>query len=125
MKAVLDFSLDAWIRNLEVEGKNKQEILDNLKKMSIYDIVSDGEVKSFELHNVDLKLTEVTYSVKAYNITYDEDDAKGKDLPNSIDDLKISVDPNGDIDLEVEDAIYDKVNVFPTDFDYELTLVEE
>lgn len=76
MKVRFDLNLQAWIRNVEVEGDNYEDCLDKLYNMSAYQLVKEGCAKDVELDSIDGEVLETDYLVKTYNIDYalDEED---------------------------------------------------
>lgn len=48
-----DFSLDAWIQNVEVEADDIEEAKEKLNKMSLEDLIEEGYVKDFNIKDLD------------------------------------------------------------------------
>lgn len=48
-----DFSLDAWIQNVEIEADDIEEAKEKLNKMSLEDLVEEGYVKDFNIKDLD------------------------------------------------------------------------
>jgi hypothetical protein len=44
-----DFSLDAWIQNVEIEADDIEEAKEKLNKMSLEELVEEGYVKDFNI----------------------------------------------------------------------------
>jgi len=80
-KFKLDFSLDAWIRNLEVEAESEEEAINELYKMSIETIMSEGYVKDFETKNIDVEVISKSYKVE---VTVEEWDGADVDTEDSV-----------------------------------------
>lgn len=48
-----NFSLDAWVKSLEIEADSLEEAKEKLNEMSISDIVDEGLVKDFNIKDLD------------------------------------------------------------------------
>ena len=81
-KFSFDFSLDAWIQNVEVEAKTLEEAKDILRQMSIDEMLETGYVKSSDIEDLDYEIEEDDYS------EYDdvEYDRKGVEREFDLDD---------------------------------------
>lgn len=49
-----NFSLDAWVKSLEIEADSLEEAKEKLNGMSISDIVDEGLVKDFNIKELDV-----------------------------------------------------------------------
>lgn len=78
-KFKLDFSLDAWIRNLEIEADSEEEAINELYKMSIETIMSEGYVDEFETKNIDVTTISKSYKVEVTIEEWDGDDVDTED----------------------------------------------
>ena len=77
MKFKLDFSLDAWIRDYEVEGDTEEEAIENARK-EIMDnfnsnINTEGYMKDCEIKDVDSEVLEREITLKINRIVLDPD----------------------------------------------------
>lgn len=133
MKFSLDFSVNAWIQDVEIEAKDEKEALDKLSQMSLKDILDEGFVKDFDISAKDFEATviEKTVTVECYDITYDPYDVEEKDLnlaylPTKML-IEFDVDADDDLDdlvmAELDGKIYDEYSIFPEDAKY--TIVDE
>ena len=48
-----DFSLFAWIQNVEIEADDIEEAKEKLNKMSLEELVEEGYVKDFNIKDLD------------------------------------------------------------------------
>ena len=67
-----DFSVDAWIRALDIEAESLDEAKDKLSSMTLEDIVDKGHVKSFDITNVDIEYEDIEEEEDLYEVFYDE-----------------------------------------------------
>ncbi len=49
-----NFSLDAWVKSLEIEADSLEEAKEKLNEMSISDIVDEGFIKDFNIKDLDV-----------------------------------------------------------------------
>lgn len=131
MKFTVDFSLDAWVRGVEIEATSKEDALEKLSRMSFTDILETGSIKDFNTSNEDIEVLEKTLEVHVFNIGYDFDDIMDYNIdPYSLPkELNIEVENvNGDSDeaeeimFALDDILFDKYGIFSDTFDYEITL---
>lgn len=71
MKMKFDFMLNAWLREVEVEGSSEEECLDNLRRMTAEELLEIAFVKDSDISEVDGEIVEQDYVVEASNIKYD------------------------------------------------------
>ena len=95
MKFKLDFSLDAWIRDYEVEGDTEEEAIENARK-EIMDnfnsnINTEGYMKDCEIKDVDSEVLEREITLKINRIVLD---------PESYEDPTIEIPDLNNIDFE-------------------------
>jgi len=50
-----DFSVDAWIRNVEIDADSYDEALEEFRLMSLEKLIDNGQVKDFSVSNVDVE----------------------------------------------------------------------
>ena len=62
-----NFSLDAWVKSLEIEADSLEEAKEKLNEMSIDDIVDEGFIHSFNIKDLDVTVDD------------DDDDSLGYD----------------------------------------------
>lgn len=89
MKFKADLLLKTWLSNVEVEGKDEEEVIAKLKDMSIDDMLDSGYEKDIEVSDIDLEVVELTVVAEVTDIEYDLDNT---DLPkgfNPAEDLPI------------------------------------
>jgi len=130
MKFKFDFSVDAWIQDVEIDAANQKEAEEKLGQMSLADLIEEGFIKDFSIlkEGFDVEVTERTVVARCYNIMYDPEDVSETGL--SIEDLPTEVTVEADVDEETleEDAIsdeldsrvYDNYRIFPNRFEYEI-----
>ena len=56
-KYELDFDLDLWIRNLQIEADSPEEAKEKLCKMSFSDMIDEGYVKDYKISDIDMYLS--------------------------------------------------------------------
>ena len=49
---LFDISVDAWIRNIEIEADSYEEALQELRLMSLEELIDKGFVKDFDISNI-------------------------------------------------------------------------
>ena len=57
-KYVFDFSVDAWLQNVEIEADNLDQAKEELFKKSLADLVEEGYVKDFSISEIDYEVEE-------------------------------------------------------------------
>ena len=128
-KYKLNFLLQAWITNLEIEAANKEEALNTLYKMDIDEIIKNGYVKEIETSDEDLELNaagfEILVEVEEWGSDYldmddDEAVARFEKLPRQ---FTITIDEVYETD-SLESAIEDEIeyNYFyiPENYTYKI-----
>lgn len=128
-KYKLNFLLQAWITNLEIEAANKEEALNTLYKMDIDEIIKNGYVKEIETSDEDLELIaagyEILVEVEEWGSDYldmddDEAVARFEKLPRQ---FTITIDEVYETD-SLESAIEDEIeyNYFyiPENYTYKI-----
>lgn len=48
-----DLNLQAWVKGITITAENQEQALEELKKMSIEDLIEEGYVRDFELSDID------------------------------------------------------------------------
>lgn len=71
MKIKFDFMLNLWLQEVEVEGDSEEECLDNLRKMTVEEILEHAFIKDSDLKDVDGEIIERDYKIQVENIEYD------------------------------------------------------
>jgi hypothetical protein len=72
----LNFSIEAWIKQLQIEANSEQEAINKLMEMSLADIVTDRtyvEASELKITNIDTTVEEYTLVVKVTDVEYDLD----------------------------------------------------
>ena len=72
----LNFSIEAWIKQLQIEANSEQEAINKLMEMSLADIVTDRtciEGSEVKITNIDTAVEEYTLVVKVTDVEYDLD----------------------------------------------------
>lgn len=132
MKVKFNFNLNAWICDVETEGKSYEEALENLYKMSFEELVEAGYCRESSISDIDGVIVEKTVRVKAYDIDYnieEEDYDSPEDyvkIINSLPDelvLEILLEPSDDLEEMVADEITYKTGWLVNQFNY--TVLEE
>lgn len=100
MKFKLDFSLDAWIRDYEVEGDTEEEAIENARKEIMDNFNSninrEGYMKDCEIKDVDSEVLEQEIKLKIKSIVLD---------PESYEDPTIEIPDLNNIDFETTATI--------------------
>lgn len=68
----LNFNLEAWIKNLEMEANSEEEAVQKLMSLSLAEIV-EGNTSDFQISKVDSSILEYDLEVQAFDIEYDFD----------------------------------------------------
>lgn len=123
MKFVVDLNANAWLKAIEIEAKNEDEVKEMLKRMSLEEMLETGYERDLELSDIDINLESYNIHVKVDNITYDinEEDLRDNNveseeelnLPKTME-LKL-YDLESEEDDDIEDAIKSEIE-FMTDF---------
>jgi hypothetical protein len=128
-KYKLNFLLQAWITNLEIEASNEEEALNTLYKMDMDEIINKGYVKEIETSDEDLELVaagyEILVEVEEWGSDYlDMDDeeavAKFEKLPRQ---FTINLDEVYETDLletAIEDEIESNYFYIPENYTYKI-----
>lgn len=58
---IFDFSLCAWVQNVEIEADNYEDALDILKGMSLCEIAREGYEKDLQLEDIDCEEEDRSY----------------------------------------------------------------
>lgn len=130
MKFKFDFSVDAWIQDVEIDAANQVEAEEKLGQMTLAELIEEGYVKDFSIlkDGFDVEVTERTVVAHCINIMYDLEEVS--DLNLHIEDLPTEVTVEADVDEDTleEDAVsdaldssvYDNYRIFPVKFEYEV-----
>ena len=138
MKVKFDFSVDAWLQNVEVEADSLEKAKEKLFSMSLQDLLDEGYVKDFNIKDLDYEIVEVTYLVHVNYIDYsvypedleedpdtlsdEEIETKISEIKNSLPkelDLEITCDPDN-LEDYIVDAISDETGWLVNDYSYEI-----
>lgn len=130
MKFKFDFSVDAWIQNVEIDAATEEEAKAKLINMDLADLVDEGYVKDFSVDDVDTEIIERDIVAKCYDISYDPEDVNeftvfsAGDLPNEVTLTVEYVGKDDDVEdvlgSELDSLIYDKYGIFPTGFKFDV-----
>lgn len=107
-KFVFDFSLDVWLRNVEVDANSLEEAKEKLHSMSIEDMLDVGYAKDIYINDLDVESGVI--EVRAFDIEYDIDDEDEVDPIYLDDECFVDVDYkdfSDDPDAAVADAVSD------------------
>lgn len=130
MKFKADLSLNIWVSDVEVEGKDTADAENNLYKMTVEELLEKGYVKDSAIGDIDLTVAEQDIKVEVNNIKYDLSDVEevgynpAEELPTEYS-LTISVKYEID-DYELADLILEELEDeigadYPIDsFDYKI-----
>lgn len=66
----LNFNLEAWIKNFEIEANSEEEATQKLMSLSLAEIV-EGNTSDFQISKVDSSILEYDLEVQASEIEYD------------------------------------------------------
>lgn len=124
MRIRYDFSVDAWIKGVEVDGVDSGDCQDQLYNMTLSELIDEGYVKDFTIKDISETIVEETLTVDVYDIEYDISDediddslysmdsiVTKEDLINSLPKkltLEIDVEEGDDLDDKISDEISDK-----------------
>ena len=65
----LDFCLEAWVNNLEIEAENEKEAIEKLKNMALSEIAVNGSERQTDIKdNIDCEVVEAEYEIEVYNL---------------------------------------------------------
>lgn len=115
MKFKLDFSLDAWIRDYEVEGDTEEEAIENARKEIMDNFNSninrEGYMKDCELKDVDSEVLEQEIKLKIKSIildpeSYEDPTIEIPDLNNIDFETTVTIKPDEYIDEVANDVAY-------------------
>lgn len=129
MKFKFDFSVDAWIQNVEIDAATEEEAKAKLINMDLADLVNEGYVKDFTVDNVDTEIIERDIVAKCYDISYDPEDVAelsigADDLPDEVTITVEYVGKDDDVEdvlgSELDSLIYDEYGIFPTGFKFDV-----
>lgn len=129
MKFKFDFSVDAWIQNVEIDAATEEEAKAKLINMDLADIINDGYVKDFTVNDVDTEIIERDIVAKCYDISYDPEDVAelGVSADELLNEVTLTVDYVGKDDdvedllsSELDSLIYDEYGIFPTGFKFDV-----
>ena len=126
MRVRFDFSLDAWIRNLEIEADSLEDAKDKLARMSVEDIVEYGCVDEHDITNLDSDILEETVHVKVSDVVYDYDEDEDdidliESLPTEFEfDIDVDYEHNEDLEDLIADAITDETDCLVYNFRYKV-----
>jgi len=106
-----DFAVDAWLNEVEIDAEDLDTAIEELHKMSLAELVQEGNVKAFTLKTIDHEVTrrcvEVSVNGIEYDIDPDEvDDITEGEMPTNVDELEVCYWPLGG--TTYEDAINDE-----------------
>ena len=125
-KFKLNFNLEAWIAELEIEAETEEEAIEQLTNMDLLDIVQQGYDKEVDIRDIESELIEAEYTIQVDNITYDEDEYnKGtaeypfRVLPKSLT-IEICWNENKSIEEEIESEIYYELGCYPLNYTYKI-----
>jgi len=130
MKFKFDFSVDAWIQNVEIDAATEEEAKAKLINMDLADLVDEGYVKDFTVDDVDTEIIERDIVAKCYDISYDPEDVNefivfsAGDPPSEVTLTVEYVGKDDDVEdllsSELDSLIYDKYGIFPTGFKFDI-----
>jgi hypothetical protein len=115
-----NFSLETWVKNVEVEADSMEEAIEKLKQLSFLEL-AEGSVSDFTLENIEGTIVRQDLKVQATDIEYDFDpeiidisviEYLKKFLPTE---LVVTLEGITDSDLDdledlVKDAVFDETN---------------
>ena len=84
-KFTFDLSVDAWIKNIDIEAESYDDALEELHLMSLEKLIEVGYVKDFSLVNIDVEVEEDD----EYWQGFDEDDAFSEDREKFVNDADV------------------------------------
>lgn len=74
MTVNLNFNLEAWIKNVQIEAESEEAAIEKLRSMSFSDIIYDAEVDSeLKITNVETTVADYTLEVHVSDVEYDLD----------------------------------------------------
>lgn len=128
-KFKLDFNLEAWVRNLEVEADNEDDALNELYKMSISEIIEKGYVNDYSTNDIDVEVISKSYeievTIKKWNDKYldNEDDvelAKYDSLPDVANITLEDLSGNESLEVAIEDELEYEFDFRPEDYTFKI-----
>lgn len=129
MKFKFNFSVDAWIQNVEIDAATEEEAKAKLINMDLADLVDEGYVKDFTVDDIDTEIIERTVVAKCYDISYDPEEVaelsiSAGDLPDEVTLTVEYVGKDDDVEdllsSELDSLIYDEYGIFPTGFKFDV-----
>ena len=127
----LNFNLEAWIKNLQIEASSKDEAVQKLMGMSLAEILEEGAVVDSEM-----KITEIDTSVEKYDATVEvtdiDYDLESEDMADSVKDYLRGrlpkeltftirgVTENEDLESYIEDEISYRTDYEPKSFKFQI-----
>lgn len=112
-KYKLDFVLEAWVRNLEIEADSEEDAINKLHRMDIEEIIKKGYVDESDSKNIDVEVISKSYEVE---VTINKWSDTYLDREDEVEVVKYDSLPKT-VKLILEDI--------PEDQSLELTVVEE
>ena len=128
----LNFSIEAWIKQLQIEANSEQEAINKLMEMSLADIVTDRtcvEASELKITNIDATVEEYTLVVKVTDVEYDLDpeimdlsviEYLKNFLPTeytlTLEDVSVS----DDVEDLINDAIFHETNYDTKSFEFQV-----
>ncbi len=107
----LNFSLSAWIKELEIEADSVDEAKDKLLRMTVEEIIENAIVDESDCSDITAEVSEAEYVVRAHDIEYDI----------NAEDMLLDYD-NDELDEMTEDEIEDALQEFKASLPKELVL---
>ncbi len=81
MEGYADFSAQIWLSDVLVENaKNKDDIINKLKEMTLEEMLEHGVVKDIQFNDdIDVTITDVEQKINVYNIDWDLSDVNSSE----------------------------------------------
>ena len=81
MEGYADFSAQIWLSDVLVENaKNKDDIINKLKEMTLEEMLEHGMVKDIQFNDdIDVTITDVEQKINVYNIDWDLSDVNSSE----------------------------------------------
>ena len=114
----LDFDLDAWIQNVEIEAKDEQDALNKFSGMTVEELVQQGYVHSWNFSDCDVTLIESDYRVRVRNIVAFDPDEQFQ-VPDSLI-ITVSWKETDDLDELIMSELEWQLNMPISSFEYDI-----
>ena len=71
MRVKFDFNVSAWLNEVEIDANSIDEAKEELRKMSLLDLVRDAQVKQLDITDLDVEVVDSDYEVEVTKLTFE------------------------------------------------------